>query len=172
MNDLGGTVDGSGGDLSPAHEVVEEIKGMGGEAIANGDNVADWEGAQRLINSAIETFGDLHALVNNAGILRDRVLANMTEQEWDAVINVHLKGTFAPVAVGGRLLARAGQGRQTRQRSHREHHVGVGHLRQRRPGELRRGEGRHRIVHQHRRPRGGALRGHRQRGRAGRARRG
>ena len=96
VNDLGGTVDGSGGDLSPAHEVVEEIKGMGGEAIANGDNVADWEGAQRLINSAIETFGDLHALVNNAGILRDRVLANMTEQEWDAVINVHLKGTFAP----------------------------------------------------------------------------
>jgi len=69
---------------------------MGGEAIANGDNVADWEGAQRLINTAIETFGDLHALVNNAGILRDRVLANMTEQEWDAVINVHLKGTFAP----------------------------------------------------------------------------
>jgi len=96
VNDLGATVDGSGGDLSPAHEVVEEIKGMGGEAIANGDNVADWEGAQRLINSAIETFGDLHALVNNAGILRDRVLANMTEQEWDAVINVHLKGTFAP----------------------------------------------------------------------------
>src|SRR6187431_1130698 len=96
VNDLGATVDGSGGDLSPAHEVVEEIKGMGGEAIANGDNVADWEGAQRLINSAIETFGDLHAVVNNAGILRDRVLANMTEQEWDAVINVHLKGTFAP----------------------------------------------------------------------------
>ena len=96
MNDLGATVDGSGGDASPAHDVVEEIKGMGGEAIANGDNVADWEGAQRLINTAIETFGDLHALVNNAGILRDRVLANMTEQEWDAVINVHLKGTFAP----------------------------------------------------------------------------
>ncbi len=96
VNDLGATVDGSGGDASPAHDVVEEIKGMGGEAIANGDNVADWEGAQRLINTAIETFGDLHALVNNAGILRDRVLANMTEQEWDAVINVHLKGTFAP----------------------------------------------------------------------------
>ncbi len=69
---------------------------MGGEAVANGDNVADWEGAQRMINTAIETFGDLHALVNNAGILRDRVLANMTEEEWDSVINVHLKGTFAP----------------------------------------------------------------------------
>jgi len=96
VNDLGGAIDGSGGDISPAQEVVNEITAMGGEAIANGDNVADWEGAQRLVNSAIETFGDLHALVNNAGILRDRVLANMTEQEWDAVINVHLKGTFAP----------------------------------------------------------------------------
>jgi NAD(P)-dependent dehydrogenase (short-subunit alcohol dehydrogenase family) len=69
---------------------------MGGEAVANADNVADWEGAQRMINTAIEAFGDLHAVVNNAGILRDRVLANMTEEEWDAVINVHLKGTFAP----------------------------------------------------------------------------
>ena len=77
-------------------QVVDEIKGMGGEAVANGDNVSSWEGAQRLINTAIETFGDLHVVVNNAGILRDRVLANMTEEEWDAVINVHLKGTFAP----------------------------------------------------------------------------
>ena len=96
VNDLGGSMDGTGSDKSPAEQVVDEIKAMGGEAIANGDNVADWEGAQRLINSAIETFGDLHVVVNNAGILRDRVLANMTEEEWDAVINVHLKGTFAP----------------------------------------------------------------------------
>ena len=64
--------------------------------IVNGDNVADWEGAQRLINPAIETFGDLDILVNNAGILRDRVIVNMTEEEWDAVITVHLKGHFAP----------------------------------------------------------------------------
>ncbi len=69
---------------------------MGGEAVANGDSVSSWEGAQRLINTAVETFGDLHVVVNNAGILRDRVLVNMTEEEWDAVINVHLKGTFAP----------------------------------------------------------------------------
>ncbi len=96
VNDLGGAVDGSGSDLSPAQQVVQEIEAMGGEAVANADNVADWEGAQRLINTAVETFGDLHAVVNNAGILRDRVLANMTEEEWDAVIKVHLKGTFAP----------------------------------------------------------------------------
>ena len=69
---------------------------MGGEAVANADNVADWEGGQRLIQAAIEAFGDLHILVNNAGILRDRVLVNMTEEEWDAVIHVHLKGHFVP----------------------------------------------------------------------------
>src|SRR4051794_31236476 len=96
VNDLGGAVEGSGSDETPAQEVVAEIKAMGGEAIANADNVADWEGAQRLINTAVETFGDLNVLVNNAGILRDRMLVNMTEEEWDAVINVHLKGTFAP----------------------------------------------------------------------------
>ncbi|MEI2706605.1 MAG: SDR family oxidoreductase [Ilumatobacteraceae bacterium] len=96
VNDLGGNVDGSGGDQTPAQQVVAEIQAMGGDAVVNGDNVASWEGAQRLINTAIETFGDLHVVVNNAGILRDRVLVNMTEEEWDAVINVHLKGTFAP----------------------------------------------------------------------------
>ena len=96
VNDLGGAVDGSGSDLSPAEQVVEEILGMGGAAVASADNVADWEGAQQMVNTAIETFGDLHVVVNNAGILRDRVLANMTEEEWDSVINVHLKGTFAP----------------------------------------------------------------------------
>ena len=96
VNDLGGTRDGSGTDEGPAHDVVAEIVAAGGEAVANGDDVADWEGAQRLINQAVETFGDLHVLVNNAGILRDRVLVNMTEGEWDSVINVHLKGTFGP----------------------------------------------------------------------------
>ena len=85
---------------------------MGGEAVANGDSVSSWEGAQRLINTAIENFGDLHAVVNNAGILRDRMLTNMTEEEWDAVINVHLKGTFAPsrwAAAYWREQAKAGK---------------------------------------------------------------
>ncbi|MCB0999177.1 MAG: SDR family NAD(P)-dependent oxidoreductase [Acidimicrobiales bacterium] len=96
VNDLGATNDGTGADISPAQQVVQEIEARGGEAIVNGENVADWEGAQRMINAAIEHFGDLDILVNNAGILRDRVLVNMTEEEWDAVIAVHLKGHFAP----------------------------------------------------------------------------
>src|SRR5205823_5688212 len=95
INDLGGAIDGSGDDRTPAQQVVDEIKAMGGEAIANADNVADWDGGQRLVQSAIDAFGDLHVVVNNAGILRDRVLVNMTEEEWDAVVGVHLKGTFA-----------------------------------------------------------------------------
>ena len=96
VNDLGGNPEGVGADLTPAQQVVEEIRAAGGEAVVNGDDVSDWAGAQRMVNMAVETFGDLHAVVNNAGILRDRVLANMLEDEWDAVIKVHLKGTFAP----------------------------------------------------------------------------
>jgi NAD(P)-dependent dehydrogenase (short-subunit alcohol dehydrogenase family) len=96
VNDLGGSRDGTGSDDSPAEQVVAEIVAMGGEAIANGGNVADFADAKAMIDQAVDAFGDLHAVVNNAGILRDRMLANMTEAEWDAVINVHLKGTFAP----------------------------------------------------------------------------
>lgn len=96
VNDLGGDVHGQGTSLSPAQEVVEEIKAMGGEAIVNGADVSDWEQAGAMIQQAIDTFGDLNVLVNNAGILRDRSLANMTEAEWDAVIKVHLKGHAAP----------------------------------------------------------------------------
>jgi NAD(P)-dependent dehydrogenase (short-subunit alcohol dehydrogenase family) len=96
VNDLGGSVDGSGDDRSAAQQVVDEITAGGGEAIANGDDITDWDGGKRLIDSAIEAYGDLHILVNNAGILRDRVLVNMTEEEWDSVIQVHLKGHFVP----------------------------------------------------------------------------
>jgi len=96
VNDLGGSPDGVGADLSPAQSVVNEIIAAGGQAVANYDDVADWDGSQRLINTAIETFGDLHVLVNNAGILRDRVVVNMTEEEWDSVIKVHLRGHFLP----------------------------------------------------------------------------
>lgn len=96
VNDVGAGVDGSGGDASPAQQVVAEIEAMGGRAVANGDDISTWDGAQRLITTAIEAYGDLHVVVNNAGILRDRMLTNMTEAEWDAVIQVHLKGTFGP----------------------------------------------------------------------------
>lgn len=96
VNDLGAGVDGSGADTTPAQGVVDEIKAMGGEAIVNGDDVSTWDGANNMIDEAIETFGTLDVVVNNAGILRDRMLVNMTEEEWDAVIQVHLKGTFAP----------------------------------------------------------------------------
>ena len=78
VNDLGGGVDGSGEDTGPAEETAQEIRDMGGEAVANNDSVTDWEGAQRMVNAAVEAFGDLHVLVNNAGILRDRVVVNLS----------------------------------------------------------------------------------------------
>ena len=96
VNDLGAGVAGEGADETPAQQVVEEIRAAGGEAVTNGENVADFEGAGRLVRQAIDEFGRLDILVNNAGILRDRMLVNMTEDEWDAVIAVHLKGHFAP----------------------------------------------------------------------------
>lgn len=112
VNDLGTHVDGTPDGSALAAEVVAEITAMGGTAVANGDDVGDWEGAQRLVNTAIETFGHLHVVVNNAGILRDRVLVNMTEDEWDGVIRTHLKGTFAVsrwAATHWRSLAKAGE---------------------------------------------------------------
>src|SRR4051812_2955001 len=96
VNDLGSTAAGSGSDQTPAQEVVETIHAAGGEAEVNTSDVADWASAQQMIEQAVDTFGGLDVVINNAGILRDRMLVNMTEQEWDAVIRVHLKGTFAP----------------------------------------------------------------------------
>jgi NAD(P)-dependent dehydrogenase (short-subunit alcohol dehydrogenase family) len=96
VNDLGGSSAGEGQDQTPAQAVADEIKGVGGKAAANYDNVADFQGAENLVKQAIGEFGRLDILVNNAGIIRDRMLVNLSEDEWDAVINVHLKGHFAP----------------------------------------------------------------------------
>jgi len=96
VNDLGGSLTGEGEDKAAAQVVVEEINAAGGSAVGNVDNIATIEGAQALVKTALDNFGDLHGLVNNAGILRDHMLVNMEEQEWDSVINVHLKGHFCP----------------------------------------------------------------------------
>jgi NAD(P)-dependent dehydrogenase (short-subunit alcohol dehydrogenase family) len=96
VNDLGANPDGTGSSDGPAGEVVDQIRAMGGEAVANGDDVSDWDGSARLIQTAIDTWGRIDTLVCNAGILRDRMLVSMTEAEWDAVMRVHLKGTFCP----------------------------------------------------------------------------
>ena len=96
VNDLGAEIDGSGGSTGPAGEVVDEIRALGGEAMANGADIADWDQAEAMVQQAVDTFGVLDVLVNNAGFLRDRMLANTAEDEWDAVMRVHLKGHFAP----------------------------------------------------------------------------
>src|SRR3954465_8920429 len=94
VNDIGAELDGTGGSASPASEVVEAIRSAGGEATVNGDDVADWDGAQRLVNTAVESFGGLDVVVNNAGGVRDRMFANTAEDEFDVVVRVHLKGHF------------------------------------------------------------------------------
>jgi len=105
VNDLGAEPNGTGSSEGPAGEVVDAIRAMGGEAVANGDDVSDFEGAGRLVQTAIDTFGGLDVVVNNAGILRDRMLVSMSEAEFDAVIKVHLKGTFRTHASRRQLLA-------------------------------------------------------------------
>ena len=156
VNDLGGAADGTGASAGPAQEVVDEIVAAGGEAVANTDDISDWAGAERIVAQAVDTFGRLDVLVNNAGILRDRMLANMSEAEWDAVIKVHLKGTAGPshfAAAYWRERSKAGEEVDARIINTT---LAVGHLRQRRPDQLRRGQGRHRRLHDHRRRRAGA----------------
>ena len=94
VNDIGAELDGSGGSTSPAQDVVAEIEAGGGRAIVNGDDVADFAGAQRLVEMAVEVFGRLDVVVNNAGFVRDRMFVSCSEEEWDAVVRVHLKGHF------------------------------------------------------------------------------
>ncbi len=117
VNDLGGSRDGTGGDAGPAQQVVDEIAAAGGEAVANTDDISSWNGAATIVRQAVETFGGLDVLVNNAGILRDRMLFSMTEEEWDVVLKVHLKGTFATshhAAVYWRGRAKAGEANDAR----------------------------------------------------------
>ena len=112
VNDLGGEWDGQGSDNRPAQQVVEEIEAAGGKAVANYDSVSSWEGARKLVQQAVDTFGRLDILVNNAGILRDKMSFNMDESDWDSVIDVHLKGHFAPsrfAAEHWRARAKAGE---------------------------------------------------------------
>jgi len=94
VNDLGGARDGTGGSATPAQKVASEIVAAGGKAVANGDDVSTMEGGKRILKSALDAFGKVDILVNNAGILRDRTFSNMTEEEWDAVVKVHLKGAY------------------------------------------------------------------------------
>jgi NAD(P)-dependent dehydrogenase (short-subunit alcohol dehydrogenase family) len=115
VNDLGGASDGTGGDPTAAEQVVEEIRALGGEAVVNGDDVADWAGAERMIAQAVDAFGRVDVLVNNAGILRDKVIAQMSESDWDSVIRVHLKGHFAPLHfAAGHWRERSKAGEQVR----------------------------------------------------------
>ena len=95
VNDVGGAADGSGADAGPAQQVVDEIVAAGGDAVANADDISTWAGAEALVDQAFDHFGRLDVVINNAGILRDRLSFNMTEEEWDSVIAVHLKGHFA-----------------------------------------------------------------------------
>jgi len=95
VNDIGAELDGTGGGLSPAQEVVEEIRAAGGEAVVNGDDVADWAGGERLVRTAIEAFGGLDVVVNNAGVVRDRMFVSSEQEEWDIVLRVHLMGHVA-----------------------------------------------------------------------------
>jgi len=111
VNDLGGSVHGEGADRAPAQQVVDEIKKAGGQAVANTDNIATVKGGESLVQTAVDSFGKLDILVNCAGILRDRMIFNMTEEEWDAVIAVHLKGHFCTIRPASALMRQQKSGR-------------------------------------------------------------
>ena len=167
VNDLGVAREGDTGDDSPAQEVVDEITAAGGTAMVSGHDVSSWTGAQELIATAVDAYGTLDILVNNAGILRDAMSFNMSEDDWDAVIRVHLKGHFAPSRFAVLLLARAVEGARRRAggRSDHQHRQRVRAVRHGRAGELLRGQGRHRVDDARARPGDEEVRRDRQRGR-------
>ena len=168
VNDLGGSVTGEGADKRAADEVVDVIKARGGEAVANYDSVADFDGAKNIIGTAIDAFGRLDVLVNNAGVLRDRMMFSMSPEDFDTVVKVHLYGTLEHDAPRVGVLAQRVEGRPPAARVDRQHGVerrppGPGE-----PDQLRRGQGRHRGDDDHRQPRAQALRRARQLRRPGR----
>jgi len=110
VNDIGGSVDGTGGDAGPAQKVVDEIKAAGGEAVADTNSVATPEGGQAIVETALDAFGRIDIVVNNAGILRDKTLLNMSEQDFDLVLDVHLRGTFLVTQAAARVFKVQGKG--------------------------------------------------------------
>ena len=151
VNDLGGSEAGEGADASPADQVVTEIVAAGGEAVANYDSVATMEGGERIVQTALDNFGRLDILINNAGILRDRMVFNMTEAEWDSVIAVHLKGHFTTTKHASIVFRQQRSGRIVNTGSE----VGAG---EHGAGELRGREGRDRGADTHPRARPGPVR--------------
>ena len=152
VNDLGGSSSGEGADASAAEMVAEEIVAAGGAAIANHDDVSDFEGAERMIRQAVDVFGDLHVLVNNAGILRDRMLVNMSPEEWDAIVKVHLRGHFAPTRHAAAYWREQSKSGNDAKRSVINTSSTSGLFGSRGPDQLRRRQDRDRDVLDHRRP--------------------
>ncbi len=157
VNDLGTTLDGAGTAQGPAAETCRLIEDAGGKAVANGESVADFDGAGRIVAQAVDTFGSIDILVNNAGIVRDRTLVKMTSEDYDAVVAVHQKGTFNCTA------SRRGPHARSRLRPDREHHLVGGPAGQLRPEQLRSGQGRHHGHDLRVGPRARQVRDHRQR---------
>ena len=142
VNDLGGSNAGEGADAGPAHEVADEIIAAGGQAVANTDNVRDWDGAKALVDQAIDEFGRLDVVVNNAGILRDAFIAGMDGGAMGRGDRGAPEGPLRGAAARRRVLEGAVQGGQPAQRRGDQHRLGVGHdAAQRRPGQLRRRQG-------------------------------
>ena len=145
VNDVGGGNDGRGSDAGPAQEVVAEITAAGGTAVANTDDISSWQGAKNLVDQAVSEFGGLDVVINNAGILRDGFIAGLDEQQWDGVIDVHLKGHFAVMRHAAAYWKDRTKAGDRPTAAIDQHRVGVGHhAAQRRSGQLRCRQGSHR----------------------------